>query len=136
MANVLYDKGRNAFAQGDIHWKVGGDTFGVCLVDSADYTLSAATHQYLSSVPDAGRVASAALSAYNPTAGVCDGADVTFTAVTGDVSEALVIFKYTGNKNTSPLIAYIDSATGLPVTPNGGDITVTWDNGANKIFKL
>ena len=34
------------------------------------------------------------------------------------------------------VIAFIDTATGLPVTPNGGDITITWDNGANKIFKL
>jgi hypothetical protein len=35
-----------------------------------------------------------------------------------------------------PLIAYIDTATGLPVTPNGGDITIAWDSGANRIFKL
>jgi hypothetical protein len=47
-----------------------------------------------------------------------------------------VIYKDTGTAATSPLIAYIDTATGLPVTPNGGDITVTWDNGSNKIFKL
>ena len=32
--------------------------------------------------------------------------------------------------------AYIDTATGLPITPNGGDIIVTWDNGINKIFRL
>jgi hypothetical protein len=31
---------------------------------------------------------------------------------------------------------YIDAATGLPLTPNGGDVTIQWDNGANKIFKL
>ena len=28
------------------------------------------------------------------------------------------------------------TASGLPVTPNGGNIVVTWDNGANRIFKL
>jgi hypothetical protein len=50
---------------------------------------------------------------------------VTFTAVTGDVSEAVILYKDTGVAATSPLIAYIDTATGLPVTPNGGDITVT-----------
>lgn len=33
-------------------------------------------------------------------------------------------------------IAYIDTGTGLPVTPNGSDITVTWDSGASKIFAL
>jgi hypothetical protein len=26
--------------------------------------------------------------------------------------------------------------TGLPVTPNGGDINLVFDNGANKIFAL
>lgn len=28
------------------------------------------------------------------------------------------------------------TGSGLPVTPNGGNIVVTWDNGVNKIFKL
>jgi hypothetical protein len=68
---------------------------------------------------------------------VCDGGDITFTTVpTGGPYEYLVIFKDAGTDTESPLIAYIDSATGLPVTANGGDINVAWDNGANKIFKL
>ena len=62
--------------------------------------------------------------------------DVTFTSVTGASIEAIVLYKDTGTDATSPLIAFIDTATGLPITPNGGDIIVTWDNGANKIFKL
>lgn len=28
------------------------------------------------------------------------------------------------------------TGSGLPVTPNGGNINITWDNGVNKIFKL
>jgi hypothetical protein len=28
------------------------------------------------------------------------------------------------------------TGSGLPVTPNGGNIVITWDNGANRIFKL
>lgn len=28
------------------------------------------------------------------------------------------------------------TGSGLPVTPNGGSITIAWDNGANRIFKL
>ena len=47
-----------------------------------------------------------------------------------------MIYVDTGTEATSPLIAYIDTATGLPITPNGGDIIVTWDNGTNKIFKV
>ena len=56
--------------------------------------------------------------------------------MTGASIEAIVLYKDTGTDATSPLIASIATATGLPITPNGGDIIVTWDNGANKIFKL
>ena len=66
--------------------------------------------------------------------GVCDAADVTFSAVSGDVSEAVVVYRDSGVAGTSELIAYIDTATGLPVTPNGGDITITWN--ASGIFSL
>ena len=34
------------------------------------------------------------------------------------------------------VIAYIDTGTNIPIVPNGGDVTVAWDNGANKIFTL
>lgn len=70
------------------------------------------------------------------TQGVADANDVTYTSVSGASIEGIIIYKDTGTASTSRLIAYIDSATGLPLTPNGGDITVQWDNGANKIFKL
>ena len=135
MANALYDKGRQGFLDGSIDWDT--DVIKALLIDSADYTVNLATHQFLNDIPPAARVAtSAALSGKTATNGVADANDLTFTAVTGDPSEALVIYKDTGTEGTSRLIAYIDTATGLPVTPNGGDINVAWDNGANKIFKL
>ena len=34
------------------------------------------------------------------------------------------------------LIAFFDSAIGMPVSGNGGDITIVWDTSANKIFKI
>lgn len=135
MANALYDYGREGFLAGDIDWDA--DDIRVILVDAADYTVDLAAHQHLDDVPAAARVAvSAALTGKTTTAGVADAADVTLSAVTGDVSEALVIYQHTGVETTSRLIAYIDTATGLPVTPNGGDISIQWDAGANKIFKL
>ena len=70
------------------------------------------------------------------TAGVANADDVVLNAVTGAQSEAIVLFQDTGNPATSKLIAYINVATGLPVTPNGGAITIQWDTGINKIFKL
>lgn len=135
MANALFDKGREAFLNGDIDWL--NDDIRIILIDAADYTVNLASHDFLDDVPAPARVAvSSALSSKTSTNGVADAADVTFPLVTGDQSEALVIYKHTGTESTSNLIAYIDTATGLPVTPNGGDITVQWDNGANKIFKL
>jgi hypothetical protein len=66
---------------------------------------------------------------------VFDGDDVTFTTVTGNSVEALVIYIDTTVAATSPLVAYIDtSVTGLPVTPNGGNISITWN--ATGIFAL
>lgn len=135
MANALYDKGREAFATGGINWT--GDTIKAVLVDTGAYTVNLATHQFLSDIPSGARIAtSAALGTKTATAGVCDAADVTHPAVSGASVEAVVLIKDTGSAATSPLIAYIDTATGLPVSPNGGDINIVWDNGANKIFKL
>lgn len=136
MANALYDAGREAFLAGDLDWAV--DTIKLTLVDNADYVVNLATHDFYDDVTAAGRVAtSGAFASKTTTAGVADAADVTLTAVTGDVSESIVIWEDDAGAETADrLIAYIDTATGLPVTPNGGDITVAWDSGANKIFKL
>lgn len=135
MANALYDKGREAFLKGEISWN--SDDIRLILIDANDYTVNLATHDNLDDIPGGARVAtSGALSGKTTTDGVADATDVTLSTVTGDQSEAIVIYKHTGTESTSKLIAYIDTATGLPITPNGGDITVTFDNGANKIFKL
>lgn len=135
MASALYDKGREGFLDGSIDWDT--DDVRAILVDTGTYTYSAA-HDFLDDVGAPSRIAvSSALGSKTVTSGVADAADVTFTAVTGASVEAIIIYKHTGTDSTSRLICYIDTASsGLPVTPNGGDITVTWDNGANKIFKL
>lgn len=57
-----------------------------------------------------------------------------FTAVSGATVEALVFFKDTGTPSTSDLICFFDTATGLPLTPNGGDVNVTFN--ASGIFKV
>ena len=135
MANALYDKGREGFLDGTIDWDT--DNIKVVLVDNADYTVNLATDDFLDDVAVGGRVATSGnLTSKTVAAGVADAADVTFTAVSGDQCESIVIYYDTGSAATSRLIAYIDTATNLPVTPNGGDITIAWDNGANKIFKL
>jgi hypothetical protein len=141
-ANALYDEGRAGFLTAESDWDTA--TIKLVLVDSADYSVNLATHKFLSSVPSGARVAtSGALASKTSTAGVADAADVTLSAVTGDPSEAIIIVQSSavgGGADVADtaqrLIGYIDTATGLPVTPNGGDITVQFDSGANRIFKL
>ncbi|MCA3173880.1 MAG: hypothetical protein ING25_12695 [Burkholderiales bacterium] len=108
-------------------------TVKVALVDTGVYTYSAA-HEFLTSLT--GVVGTAQIVGSKTfTDGVFDGTDVTYTAVTGNSAEALVFYIDTGTAATSRLVSYIDSGfSGLPVTPNGGDITLSFN--ASGIFAL
>lgn len=135
MANALYDKGRQRFLEGQLNWLT--DTIKAILVDTGTYTPNLTSHEYLSDVASVSRITTpVTLTSKSSSGGAADAADVTFSSVSGASIEAILLYKDTGVEGTSPLIAYIDTATGLPITPNGGDIIVTWDNGPNKIFKL
>ena len=60
--------------------------------------------------------------------GVFDADSVTFGSITGDAADYLTLYKYDATPANATLIATWDSdITGLAVTPNGGDITVTWN---------
>lgn len=134
MANALYPKWKEQLLQFTANNNLSSGTVKVALVDTGVYTYSS-THQFYSSVSSAAVGTPQTIGSKTFTNGVFDGADVTFTAVTGNSVEALVIYIDTGTAATSPLVAYIDtSVTGLPVTPNGGDITITWN--ASGIFAL
>jgi hypothetical protein len=135
MANTLYDLGRKRFLEAQINWLT--DTIKVILVDTGAYTANFATHEYLSDISGSAIIAGpVTLTSKTTTGGAADAADTTFSSVSGASIEVIIIYKDSGTAGTSPLIAYIDTATGLPITPNGGDIIVTWDNGPNRIFKL
>lgn len=133
MANAIYPLYKQALLGGLSNIDMDGGTVKVALVDTGTYTYSAA-HDFLNDV--SGIVGTAQTIANTTvTSGTFDGDNVTFTAVSGNSVEALVIYIDTGNSATSRLVAYIDTGqTGLPVTPNGGDITITWD--AAGIFTL
>ena len=138
MANAIYPLYKQSLLAGDANADLDNDTATdgvfVALVDTGTYTYSAA-HQFYSSL--SGIVGTdQRITAPTVTNGTLDGADVTFPAVTGNSAEALVIYRKNSGANTTwRLVAYIDTGvTGLPVTPNGGDITITWD--ASGIFAL
>lgn len=133
MTNALYPKWKEAIIQASSNSSLTG-TLKVVLVDTGTYTYSS-SHEFLSSLSGTGGTAQT-IGSKTYTNGVLDGTDVTFTAVAGTVSyEALVIYIDTGSSATSRLVAYIDTGvTGLPITSNGGDITVSWN--ASGIFAL
>jgi len=133
MANAIYPLYKQSLLDGDTNIDLNDLTVKVALVDTGTYTYSAA-HQFLTSLTG---VVGTAQTIANTTVtnGLFDGDNVTYTAVTGNSAEALVIYIDTGTAGTSRLVAYIDTGvTGLPVTPNGGDITITWN--ASGIFQL
>ncbi len=134
MANTLYDLGRNAFLSAGINW--GSDTIKIALISTSLYTFSQ-SHQFWSSA-SAGLIGTAQTLASKATPGnngTVDAADVTFTAVTaGSTVSAFIIYKDTGVAGTSPLIAYFDTGTNMPIVTNGGDIIIQFN--ASGIFKL
>jgi hypothetical protein len=133
VANALYPAFKQACLNGDINLPTAN--VKVLLVDLDEYTYSAA-HDFLDDVPAPARIASSGnLGSKTITGGVFDAADPTFTSVTGAQSEAVIVYIDTGTVGTSRLIGYFDTGvTGLPVTPNGGDINVTFN--ASGIFAL
>lgn len=133
MANALYSKAKESFLNGSIN--MVANTITIALVDTGVYTYSA-THQFRNEVSNSAVISSTTLANKTITNGVFDADDATFSSVTGANCEALLIFQDTGIQTTSRLIAYIDSATGLPILPNGGDISVAFSSGSSKIFAL
>ena len=133
MANVIYPIYKKALLDGSSNISLSGGTVKVALIDTGTYTYNAA-HDFLNDI--SGVVGTAqTIGTVTTTGGLFDGDNVTFTAVSGSSVEALIIYIDTGSSATSRLVAYIDTGvTGLPVTPNGGDITITWN--ASGIFQL
>lgn len=144
MADALYPKWKEALLQNTANSdldQTGAEGVYVALIDTAVYTYGAANEFW-----DAGG-ASDPIDALVGTAqelgtktyadGLFDSTGtVTFSSVTGASCEALIIYrKNAGAETTHRLVAYLDvGVTGLPVTPNGGDITIDWD--PSGVFQL
>ena len=135
MDNALYTKAKQALLNGDID--LDTHVIKAVLVDGADYSPDLAADDMLDDIPEAARVAiSPQLTTPSITNGVFNADPVTLPAVTGDQFEYIVVYKVGADASSSPLILLIATATGLPCTPSGADIQITWDTGTNKIFKL
>lgn len=134
MANAVYPAFKDACINDAID--LSSATVKCCLVStttgggSDDYTYSSA-HDFFNDVP-AGSIVAAGVALSNKafSNGAMTADPVVFTAVAdpggGQIGEALIFYIDTGTDATSRLIGYMDTATGLPVTPNGDDITVNF----------
>lgn len=134
MANALFEAYRNTVLGTGTAVDLDADTIKAIFVDHADDTPSVSTDDFFNDIASAARVPALGSAPTLGTktlgtvaVGVFDAADTVFTALTGDASESLIVFKDTGTESTSNLLAYWDTATGLPLTPNGGDVTVQWN---------
>lgn len=133
MANSLYGLGRESFLEAQIEALT--DTIALAMFTTA-YSPNLTTDQFYSTpIASAGLVGSkTTLTSVTGLLGTMSAANLTFTSVSGSTATYLVLFKDTGTNSTSRLIGLIDTATGLPVTPNGGNITVAWASG--QVFTL
>jgi hypothetical protein len=140
MANALFDAYRNVVVQGTMT-DLSTATVKAMFVDHADDVPSTSADDFINDILSAARVPAIASCPVLSSktfgvvgVGVFDAADTTFPLLSGDQSESLILFVDTGNEATSRLLAYWDTATGLPITPNGGDVIVQWN--ASGIYRF
>ena len=134
MATVVHDDFRDAMLGLPTHSVIdfNADNIDVSLLDATDSGAVDATFVDYDEVDAADVVATTDLAATITigvvATGVLDAGDTTFTGVSGDAADYLTLWKNSGSPATSPLAVTWDSATtGIPVTPNSGDIIVTWN---------
>jgi hypothetical protein len=131
MANAIYPTFKTAALSPGVD--LVSSTVKAALVStstgSTNYTYSS-SHQYFSSVASGSVVAAGvALSSKAVASGAFTAASVVWPSVTqsgSQTGQAIVLYIDTGTASTSALIAYLDTETGLPVTPNGANITLNW----------
>lgn len=120
MANALYPIFKQRLLNKEIDMDT--DVIKANLVDAGVYSYSAAHDDLVdvaSSVATSGALGSPTIAL-----GVFDTADFTWTSVTGAQSEDIILWDDTHALDA--LVAFYDTGiTGMPVTPNSGNINVT-----------
>jgi len=140
MANLLTDTGREAFLVASQGWKAGSvpATHVPYIIGSMGNAPGGIV--FLSDITSAvWRARGTYLVSKTTASGIADAAD-TLIAGVGSAGSAtavsIILVNETGASQSSLVTAVIDVASGLPFLPNGGDVNIVFDDGANKIFKL
>lgn len=135
MTNALFDAYKEAILGGGGPDLNSETNLRCSLIDHGVTTPNPAVHDFWDDLSTAQIGTEQTLTGTSVTDGVFDAGNVTWPSVTGNDAESVVIWNSTGTASTSILIAYLDTnITGLPVTPNGGDINLNWD--ATGIFSI
>lgn len=131
MSNFLFNEGKSAMMTGALN--LSTDSISVALVKDTPTITPSATTSNISSF-SANTIGTAQVLANKTvSSNVFDADDVTFNTVAGGSTvKGFVIYKTTGGT----LIAWIDTGTGIPFATNGGNVTLTFSGGPNKIFAL
>lgn len=131
MANAIYPKYKEAILAASANVSLTTGTVKVALSTAAYNSV----HDFYDDVSASTVGTPQTIGSTTVTNGLFDGTDVTFTSVTGSQVTALIIYIDTGSAATSRLVTFLDTnVTGLPVTPNGGNISITWSGSG--IFQL
>lgn len=133
MANFAFDSFRNQLWGTGTHIDFAADTIRIIFIDHTDDT-PLVTDDFLddfagTSVPTtiASCPALATKTIGSLSVGTIDAEDTVFTSLTGDQVESLVMFKDITTTAASSTMLRWDTATGLPLTPNGANVTVAWN---------
>lgn len=134
MAARLYDKGKENLLGGSIDLR--SKTI-VALLVTAAYVPNTSSDETRAAIPSSAVIAEATLTSKQLLNGVFDADDTIFPDVVGAYPiTQIVIIQDHQIYTQAKLIALIDDVPQFPVVPDGSGITIQWDNGANKIFKL
>lgn len=131
--SYVYSKAKQATMEGLVDWV--DDDIRMALIDTGNYTASQDADDFLDDITGGTTgVVGTPVALTNQAVSISSGKlrfdfdNVTFSSVTGNTVEAVVLFVHTGTDSTARLLAYIDDfgagAGSTTITPNGGDIVI------------
>lgn len=129
MANRLYRKYVHALMTGGSNIpNLSTANIKAALIDTGAFTpdTTITGHEYLSDVTAGIVNTTGNLASVTVTDGVLDAADTTLPDTGGATGENIIIYADTGTGSTSRLLALIDTATGLPITPDSVNDIIRW----------
>ena len=140
MANAVFNKFKEGVLGADYDLTVA--TVKCAFVRG--YTFDA-TDEFVSDVTATGTIngTSAALTTKSITNGVFDADNTSITTTANATDHGLLVFQSSAvggggdvAATAQRVIAWYDTGTGLPIQPGTGSVSVTWDDGTNRIVKI